>query len=241
MKFAAPLIPGRLIRRYKRFLADIELETGGEVTAHCANPGAMLGVSDPGSRVWVEPNSDPKRKLRYSWKLIELSAGHYAGIDTSIPNRVVNEALQAELIPGLTGDVRAEVRYGRNSRVDFLLTAPDGAKTFVEVKNVHLMREQGLAEFPDSVTTRGAKHLHDLAEEVEKGHRSLMLYCIQRTDCESLDFAGDLDPGYTKAFIEARSRGVEAIAWACRVTPSEITLDRPVPIRDTLAPTEEPD
>lgn len=241
MKFATSLIPGRLIRRYKRFLADIELERGGIITAHCANPGAMLGVADPGARVWVEPNDDPNRKLKYSWKLIELPGGHWAGIDTGVPNRVVAEALAAGRIPGLSGDVRAEVRYGKNSRVDFLVTSPDGALTFVEVKNVHLMRGRGLAEFPDSVTTRGAKHLRDLADEVEKGHRAMMLYCIQRTDCDRLDFACDLDPGYCRAFVDAAARGVEAIAWSCRITQTEIVLDRPLPIRETLAPTQEPD
>ncbi|MEM8792865.1 MAG: DNA/RNA nuclease SfsA [Pseudomonadota bacterium] len=236
MKFETPLIPGRLIRRYKRFLADIELEDGREVTAHCANPGAMLGVADPGSRVWVAPNDDPKRKLKFSWKLVELGGGHFAGIDTSVPNRVVGEALAAGLIPGLEGKIRAEVKYGANSRVDFLVTGADGAKTFVEVKNVHLMREEGLAEFPDSVTARGAKHLRDLAAEVAAGHRAVMLYCVQRTDCARLDFAGDLDPAYLAAFIEARAAGVEAIAWACRISTAEIVLDRPLAIRDTPAP-----
>ncbi|MEM9044539.1 MAG: DNA/RNA nuclease SfsA [Pseudomonadota bacterium] len=235
MKFETPLIHGRLIRRYKRFLADIELEDGREVTAHCANPGAMLGVADPGARVWVEPNDDPKRKLKFSWKLIELSDGHFAGIDTSVPNRVVGEALAAGMIPGLEGDVRAEVKYGKNSRVDFLLTS-GGSKTFVEVKNVHMMREQGLAEFPDTVTTRGAKHLGDLAAEDANGHRAVMLYCIQRTDCDRLDFAGDLDPGYLSAFIGAKAAGVEAIAWTCRISTTEIVLDHPVTIMETPRP-----
>lgn len=230
MKFATPLIPGRLIRRYKRFLADIELESGQEVIAHCANPGAMLGVATPGARVWVEPNDDPKRKLKFSWKLIDLGGGHLAGIDTGVPNRVVEEALQVGQIPGLEGSVRAEVRYGTNSRVDFLLTGPEGAKTFVEVKNVHLMRQFGLAEFPDSVTRRGAKHLADLTAEVAAGNRAIMLYCIQRTDCERLDFAGDLDPAYRAAYLTARAEGVEAIAWTCQISTEEIVLDRPIEI-----------
>ncbi|MBY8976099.1 DNA/RNA nuclease SfsA [Rhodobacteraceae bacterium NNCM2] len=236
MKFTTPLIPGRLLRRYKRFLADIEMETGAQITAHCANPGAMLGVADPGSRVWVERNDDPKRKLKYSWKILETGNGHLVGIDTGVPNRVVAEALQAGQIPGLAGEVRAEVRYGANSRVDFLVTAPDGAKIFVEVKNVHLMRRPGLAEFPDSVTKRGAKHLADLSAEVAAGHRAVMLYCVQRTDCDEMGFAGDLDPGYLTAFIDARKSGVEAIAWACRISTAEITLDRPLPIIENSPP-----
>ncbi|MEM7507221.1 MAG: DNA/RNA nuclease SfsA [Pseudomonadota bacterium] len=228
MKFAAPLIPGRLIRRYKRFLADIELETGEEVTAHCANPGAMLGLNEPGLRVWVEPNDNPKRKLKYAWRLVQMD-GHFAGIDTSVPNRVVGEALRAGLIPGLHGPVRAEVPYGTNSRVDFLL----GEGTFVEVKNVHLMRDRGLAEFPDCVTARGAKHLHELAAQVASGKRAVMLYCIQRTDCTRMRLARDLDPGYHAAYLTARRAGVEAIAWTCRIARDEIFLDRPIPIEET--------
>lgn len=237
MNFATTLVPGRLLRRYKRFLADIELETSETVTAHCANPGAMLGVADPGARVWVEPNQDPKRKLKYSWKILEVGNGHLVGIDTGVPNRVVGDALRAGLIPGLAGDVRAEVRYGTNSRVDFLITSPNGAQTFVEVKNVHLMRTRGLAEFPDCATARGVKHLGDLAREVQNGHRSVMLYCVQRTDCGEMALAGDLDPAYMLAFQEARRAGVEAIAWACRISTDEIALDHPLPIRENCART----
>ena len=226
MKFQTPLIPGRLIRRYKRFLADILLEDGREVTAHCANPGAMLGVAEPGNRVWVEPNDDPRRKLKFSWKLIEIGAG-FAGIDTSVPNKVAGEALRAGRIPGLHGEIRAEVPYGTNSRVDFM-----AGGTFVEVKNVHLMREPGLAEFPDCVTVRGAKHLDELAAQVAAGHRAVMLYVVQRTDCERLRFAADLDPGYYAAYLRARGQGVEAIAWSCEIDTAQITLDRPIPIED---------
>ena len=233
MLFETPLIPGRLIRRYKRFLADIELEDGRAITAHCANPGAMTGVADPGARVWVEPNDDPKRKLRFSWKLIEVAGGGLAGIDTGVPNRVVGEALAAARIPGLEGAVRAEVAYGSGSRVDFLVTGATGEKIFVEVKNVHLMRRPGLAEFPDSVTARGAKHLGDLAGEVAKGRRAVMLYCVQRADCGRMGFADDIDPRYFAAFVAARRAGVEALAWACRISTAEIVLDRPIAIRET--------
>ncbi|MEL6478718.1 MAG: DNA/RNA nuclease SfsA [Pseudomonadota bacterium] len=224
MEFSRPLVTGRFLRRYKRFLADIELECGTEVTAHCANPGSMLSLNTPGQRVWLEPNDDPKRKLRYSWKLVETARG-MAGIDTSVPNKVVGEALRAGRIPGLDGPIRAEVPYGTNSRVDFL-----AGETFVEVKNVHLMRQNGLAEFPDCVTERGAKHLRELAAQVAQGRRAVMLYCIQRTDCSRMALAGDLDPGYRAAYLAARAAGVEAIAWACRITTAEISLDRPIPI-----------
>jgi len=231
MDFERPLIPGRLLRRYKRFLADIELASGETVTAHCANPGAMTGLNLPGLRVWLEPNDDPARKLRYGWRLVELG-GHWAGIDTAVPNRVVGEALAAGRVPGLAayGQVRPEVRYGRNSRVDFLLTGEGLPDAYVEVKNVHLMREAGLAEFPDSVTARGAKHLDELAAVVAAGHRAVMLYCVQRTDCTRMALAADIDPGYAAAFARARKAGVEAIAFACAISPTGIALDRPVPI-----------
>ena len=231
MNFASPLIPGRLVRRYKRFLADIELDSGETVTAHCANPGAMLGLNMPGLKVWVEPNDDPKKKLDYGWRLIAFR-DHWVGIDTTIPNKVVGEALRMRRIPGLAAypEVRPEVRYGANSRVDFLLTGAGLPDAYIEVKNVHLMREPGLAEFPDSVTKRGAKHLDELSAMVAAGHRAVMLYCVQRTDCDRLALAADFDPGYAVAFIRARAAGVEAMAWACAISTEEISLDRPVRI-----------
>ncbi|MGF1447302.1 MAG: DNA/RNA nuclease SfsA [Pikeienuella sp.] len=235
MQFSQPLIPGRLIVRYKRFLADVALEESGEtVTAHCANPGAMLGVCEPGARVWLEPSDNPKRKLRFSWRLIELPGGHWAGIDTSVPNRVVGEALAAGQIPELAGlsEIRAEVKYGQSSRIDFLGLTQEGRRTYIEVKNVHLRRSGDWAEFPDSVTTRGAKHLDELASMVGQGHRAVMLYCVQRDDCNRLRLAADLDPGYAAAFARARVAGVEAIAWACRLSRREIVLDRPLPIAE---------
>lgn len=232
MQFAETLIPARLIRRYKRFLADIELEDGSVVTAHCANPGSMMGLAEPGMRVWVEPNDDPKKKLKHGWRLVELPGGHWAGIDTAVPNRVVGEALRAARVAGLGAytSVRPEQRYGENSRIDFLLEGEGLPPAYVEVKNVHLMREAGLAEFPDSVTTRGAKHLGELARVAADGARAVMLYCIQRTDCTRMALADDIDPGYASAFRAARAAGVEAMAIACAISPGEITLDRAIPI-----------
>ena len=221
MDFDRALIPGKLIRRYKRFLADVELADGQTVTAHCANPGAMLGVQDAGATVWLEPNDNPKRKLKYAWKLIELPGGHMAGIDTGVPNRVVGEALAAGAIPELAGypTIRPEQRYGTNSRIDFLLTAPDRPDCYVEVKNVHLMRTPGLAEFPDSVTKRGAKHLDDLAAEVARGHRAVMLYILQRSDCDRMTLAGDIDPTYLSTFVKAAAAGVEALTYRGNYPP----------------------
>lgn len=229
MRFARPLVPGTLVRRYKRFLAYIRLEDGREVTAHCANPGAMTGLAEPGLRVWLEPNDDPRRKLRFGWKLVELGGGHWAGIDTGVPNRVVGEALRAGALPVFSGAVRAEVRYGARSRVDFLLTE-DGRQTWVEVKNVHLRRCDDLAEFPDCVTARGARHLDDLAAMAAAGHRAVMVYLIQRTDCARLGFAADIDPVYARRFVRARAAGVEAMAWTCHIGPDGVRLGAQVPV-----------
>ncbi len=231
MRFADPLLPGRLRRRYKRFLADVELESGEVVTAHCPNPGSMLGLADPGLKVWLSPARNPQRKLRFSWELVELD-GLQVGINTGHPNGIVAEALAAARIPELAGyaSTRREVRYGRNSRIDLLLE--DGARPacYVEVKNVHLLRRPGVAEFPDSVTTRGTKHLGELAEMAESGQRAVMLYLVQRGDCERVEIAADIDPAYDRALREARERGVEALCYACRVSPESIELERALPL-----------
>lgn len=228
MDFAKPLVPGRLLRRYKRFLADVELEDGRVVTAHCANPGAMLGLNEPGSRIWLEPNENPARKLKFTWRLVDLPGGYRAGIDTGIPNQIIAEALADRSIPELDHEgVRAEQRYGANSRIDFLLDGP--RQTYVEVKNVHLMREDGLAEFPDCVTARGAKHLGELAAMVADGHRAVMLYVVQRDDCDRMALAADLDPRYAEAFLQARRAGVEAIVYRAILSTERITLGPALP------------
>ena len=226
MDFAQPLLRGRLLRRYKRFFADVMLDDGREVVAHCANTGAMLGLNAPGTIVWVEPNDDPKRSLRFGWRLVELPGGHWAGIDTAAPNRIVGEALRAGAVPALAGydSIRAEVRYGAASRVDFLCEGPGLAPAYVEVKNVHLRRSEDWAEFPDSVTARGARHLEELAGMVATGARAVMLYVVQRTDCARMRLAADLDPAYAAAFAAARAAGVEAVAHGTRISTSGITL-----------------
>ena len=233
MRFQTPLVPARLIRRYKRFLSDVVLEADGrEVVAHCPNPGAMLGLADRGMRVWVEPNDDPKKKLKYGWRLVELEGGHLAGIDTGVPNKVVGEALRQGSVPGLeayTG-VRAEVKYGENSRIDFLLTEPGLPDAYVEVKNVHLRRTGDLAEFPDCVTTRGAKHLGELSAMVAAGHRAVMLYLVQRTDCAAFDLARDLDPAYGAAFDAARDAGVEVLAMGTRIHHAGVEMGDPIKV-----------
>lgn len=233
MKFHAPLIKGTLVRRYKRFLADVLLEDGREVTAHCANPGAMLGLMEPGSDVWLSPAANPDRKLKYSWELLRVGDG-LVGINTSLPNAIVTEAIENGKIPELTGydNLRREVKYGQNSRIDILLES-DGKPPcyvppcYVEVKNVHLRRGEP-AEFPDSVTKRGAKHLVELGDMAEAGNRAVMFYLIQREDCDSFKIAADIDPGYDAGLKVAISRGVEILCYRCKLSTEEILLDRPI-------------
>ena len=231
MRFQTPLVPARLIRRYKRFLADVRLEESGrEVTAHCPNPGAMLGLADPEMRIWLEPNDDPKKKLKFGWRLAEVQNGHLVGIDTGIPNKVVGDALRSGKIPALAeyADVKPEQRYGKNSRIDFLLTNPALPDAYVEVKNVHLRRAGDLAEFPDCVTERGAKHLVELSEMVKNGHRAIMLYLVQRTDCTRFSLARDLDPGYAYAFDKARATGVEVMVYGTKITTQGVSIGAPL-------------
>lgn len=233
MRFPVPLVPGRLLRRWNRFLSEVELEDGsGVVRAHCPNPGSMIGLAEPGMRVWLEPNDDPKRKLRYGWRLVELPGGHWSGIDTAVPNRVVKEALGAGAVAELAdyGTVRPEVRYGERSRVDFLLTASGLPDAYVEVKNVHLRREDDWAEFPDSVTARGARHLDELSAMVAAGHRAVMLYLVQRTDCARLKMAGDLDPAYADAFARAAAAGVEMLCYGTRIDREGVWLGPRLPV-----------
>jgi sugar fermentation stimulation protein A len=229
MHFRAPLVPGTLIQRYKRFLADVRLDCGALTTAHCANSGSMLGLKQPGSRVWLAPAVNPKAKLAWSWELIEaeLPGGRQmVGINTSNPNRLMEEAVLAGVIPELAGyaGLRRE-----SSRVDALLTDAGRPDCFVEVKNCHLMRTAGLAEFPDCVTERGAKHLVELAREAAAGKRAVMLFIVQM-QADAFSLAGDLDPGYARAFAIARSAGVEALAYTCRLAPDSIRVDRRIPI-----------
>ncbi|WP_238365560.1 DNA/RNA nuclease SfsA [Mesobacterium pallidum] len=232
MRFQTPLVPARLVRRYKRFLADCTLEDGTEVTAHCANPGSMMGLAEPGMRIWLEPNDDPKKKLKYGWRLVEHEGGHFTGVDTSVPNRALRGALEAGVVPGLSGydTVRPEVTYGVGSRIDFLLTGAGRPDCYVEVKSVTLSRQPGLAEFPDSVTARGTKHLGELAAMVTEGHRAVMLYLVQRTDAARFTLAEDIDPAYAAAFRAARDAGVEAICIGTTITPEGVEVADPIPI-----------
>lgn len=233
MRFQTELVPARLLRRYKRFLADCTLDDGREVTAHCANPGSMMGLAEPGMRIWLEPNDDPKRKLNYGWRLVDHENGHFTGVDTALPNRAVKAALMAGQVPALAkyGTVRPEVKYGENSRIDFLLTQAGLPDAYVEVKSATLSRTPGLVEFPDSVTARGAKHLAELAQMARAGHRAVLLYLVQRTDCTAFSVAGDIDPAYAAAFAAARAAGLETLVIGTHISPQQVTLGTELPLK----------
>ncbi|MFS4580959.1 DNA/RNA nuclease SfsA [Phaeobacter sp. C3_T13_0] len=230
MRFQTPLLPAVLIRRYKRFLADCQLPDGREVTAHCANPGSMMGLAEPGSPVWLEPNDDPKKKLKYGWRLVETADGALVGVDTSVPNRALKIALEAQQIAALAAyeTVQAEIKYAEKSRIDFLLSQPGLPDCYVEVKSVTLSRRSGLAEFPDSVTARGAKHLGNLAEMCRAGHRAVLLYLFQRGDCDRFEIARDIDPNYAAAWESAAAAGVERLVIGTHVTPEGVEITGPV-------------
>ena len=235
MRFAAPLIPATLVKRYKRFLADVTMPDGSAITVHVANPGAMTGLATPGARVWLSKSDKAGRKLPHSWELVEADFGRgleLVGVNTAHPNPLVGAALAAGAIPELSGydTIRREVKYGKNSRVDFLLESAKRPPCYVEIKNVHLMRKAGLAEFPDSRTERGAKHLDELGDMVEQGHRAVMLFLIQIGSATRFKLARDIDPKYGAAYDRARLRKVEAMAWKCAITREGIEVATPVPI-----------
>jgi sugar fermentation stimulation protein A len=235
MQFVSKLIPATLARRYKRFLADVVLDNGDMMTVHVANPGAMTGLDRPFSRIWISNSDNPMRKLPFSWELVEGDFGagpELVGVNTANPNMLVADVLGTGLIPELRdyASVRREVKYGTNSRVDFLLESKGRRPCYLEVKNVHLMRKPGLAEFPDCVTARGAKHLGELATVVAGGARAVQLYIIQIPSADRFAVAREIDPAYAAAFDRARARGVEMLAWRCAVTVEGIEIAAPVPI-----------
>lgn len=233
MKFETPLVRGRLIKRYKRFLADVKLDSGKTITASCANTGSMLGLLHEDVPVWLSEHDSPTRKYRHTWEMVENDMGEgpvMVGINTAHPNKIVAEALEQKRIKPLAGyqTQRREVKYGKNSRIDILLEDPKKGRCYVEVKNVHLSRKKGTAEFPDSVTARGTKHLNELADMVRDGHRAVMVYLIQRADAKRFSLADDIDPDYASAFAKAMDAGVEALAYRCKLDADGIAFDRAV-------------
>ena len=226
MDFPSPLARGRLISRYKRFFADVVLDDGTEITAHCPNPGAMLGLNAPGLPCWLSKSDDPKRKLAHTLELVEVDGG-LVGINTMHPNRIVAEALAGDLIPELAGyqTHRREVKYGEASRVDFLLTSPDRPSCWLEIKNCHLSRGGGLAEFPDCVAARSSKHLRELAAMVRAGDRAVVLFVVQRTDCDRFSACAELDPVFARTLAEVAEAGVEVLVYACAIDERQVVLE----------------
>jgi len=236
MDFETPLLRGRLIKRYKRFLADIELPDGETITATCPNTGSMKGLTTPGSTVWLSTSDSPTRKYRHTWELVEHDLGKgptVVGINTNHPNKLVTEAIEAGRIAPLKGygSLRREVKYGsENSRIDILMEDARKGTCYVEVKNVHLRRTGDWAEFPDSVTARGTRHLGDLQAVAARGARAVMLYLVQRTDCARFRLAADLDPAYAAAFDAARAHGVEALCYGTAISETGVRLGDRLPV-----------
>jgi sugar fermentation stimulation protein A len=233
MRFPSPLLPATLVRRYKRFLFDALLDDGTPITGSCPNTGSMLGLTAPGSQIWLTEHEGGSRKYRHALELVAAD-GTLVGINTGRPNRLAEEAILAGLVSDLAdyAVLRREQKYGVNSRVDILLDDPARGRAYVEVKNVHFMRACGLTEFPDSVTARGAKHLDELAAMAEAGHRAIMLFVVQRGDCHRLKICRDLDPTYCAAFDRATARGVEAYAVRCQISPDAIIPAGLIPIEE---------
>lgn len=229
-----PLTEGLLIKRYKRFLADVDFN-GSVETVHCPNPGAMTGLKEPGMRVWCSTSDNPNRKLKKTLELVEAD-GIMVGINTNMPNKLVHEALQNGVLTPFADypDITPEFTYTKGTRFDFKISQNNGINMMLEVKNVHLARPDGphpgMAEFPDSVTARGAKHLNILADIAQRGEKAAMLYVIQRGDTSSFTLADDIDPVYAEAFIKARNAGVEIHAWQCHIDKTEITISKPVTV-----------
>lgn len=231
MIFEPPLIPGTLIRRYKRFLADIKLADGTEITASVPNTGSMLGLTTPGSNVWLSVNHDGKRKYPHALQLVEADET-IVGINTHLPNKLTEEAIKSGMVDDLSSykTLKREQKYGQNSRIDILLEDEVKGTAYVEVKNVHFVRRPGIAEFPDTVTERGAKHLRELSAMVREGHRAIMVYLIQRNDCEMLQLCKDMDLNYFQEFERAAHAGVEAYAIRCHIGVKAIVPEKLVPI-----------
>ena len=231
MKIAPPLLPATFERRYKRFFADVRTQSGELLTIHCPNTGSMKNCLVEGSACWYSLSDNPKRKLPGTLEIVTTSEGHLAEVNTARPNYLVRELIEAGLVPQLQGysQIRSEVRYGEEkSRIDLLLEDESLGQCYVEVKNVTLDMGEGLATFPDAVTSRGTKHLRELMAMVTAGHRALLFFCVQLTGVERMEVAADIDPVYAATLAEAVAAGVEIIAWRASLGAGEIVLDQPV-------------
>lgn len=232
MDFPVPLIEGRLIKRYKRFLSDVELPSGEVVVAHCPNTGSMKRCQQDSARVWLSKSANPKRKLGYTWELVEVDGEHLACINTGLPNKLVGEAIANGVVSELTGyaELKAEVKYGEKSRIDWLLTGGEGQKCYVEVKNVTLLEEDGKGYFPDAVTDRGRKHLYELAKMVEEGHRAVLFFCVSHSGIDSVSPAIHIDEKYALAFAEVIKKGVEVLAYKVDITTEKMLVSHSIPV-----------
>lgn len=232
MTFDKPLLQGTLIRRYKRFLADVEMADGTVVTAHTPNTGSMLGCCTPGSKVWLSESDKPGRKYRHGWELVEAAPRILVGINTGLANGLVSEAVTGGVITELQGydGLRREVPYGNeNSRIDMLLEGGPRPDCYVEVKNVTLA-EDGIAWFPDAVSKRGSKHLRELEAVCRKGGRGVIVFCVQRGDVAEFRPADHIDSEYGATFRRALDGGVEALAYRARISDRAISLETPLPV-----------
>lgn len=231
MRFEPQLIHGVLIQRYKRFLADIRLDSGIEITAHCPNPGSMKTCAEPGWEVWVSPANNPKRKLKWTLELIDSPTARIL-VNTQRPNALVADAVLAQEIPSLAGysTLKREVRYGSKSRIDLLLCEPSRPDCYVEIKNVSMLHKPGVAAFPDSVTKRGTKHLHELVDMVKEGHRAVQFFLVSRTDVDCVVPAETIDPTYAEALRWAANQGVEVIAHRTIISEEELTVGEAIPV-----------
>lgn len=235
MEFANKLIKGTLLKRYKRFLADVQLENGQVVIAHCPNTGAMTGCAEPGYEVWLSESNNPKRKLAYTWELAVNQQGHWIGINTNNANKLVAEALAENALPELQGydQIRSEVKYGQeNSRIDFLLQDSIGDEIkpdcYVEVKSVTLLQNK-LGLFPDAKTLRGQKHLRELADAAKQGKRAVLLYCVQHTGIKNVNVAWHIDPKYAQELEEAILSGLQVLCYSVKITKEKTFINQRIP------------
>lgn len=231
VKFAQPLIPARLIKRYKRFLADVVIEDGQPLTVYCPNTGSMLNCAEPNSQVWMSHTNNAKRKYAYTWQLVENGPGEIACIHSALANQVVKEALENGKIAELAGydDLQSEVRYGEeNSRIDLLLSRGE-ERCYVEIKCVTLHMGDGLGLFPDAVSARGSKHLRELAVMKAQGHRAVLLFCVQNSAIERVAAAAEIDANYAQTLEEVVAAGVEVLVYNSSISPLQIALDKRLP------------
>tara|TARA_R110002167_G_scaffold10300_6_gene47529 strand:- start:1499 stop:2203 length:705 start_codon:yes stop_codon:yes gene_type:complete len=230
MQFSSTLIQGTLIKRYKRFLADVELADGSIVIAHCPNTGAMTGCAEPGWKVWLSPSNNPKRKLLYTWEVVLTDQHHWIGINTHKANVLVKEAIQENRIAELVGyqTLKAEVKFGEeNSRIDFLLTDHKKADCYIEVKSVTLLDDKA-GYFPDAKTLRGQKHLRELSIIASQGKRAVLFFCVQHSGIQSVQVAKHIDPDYAMELKQAMLNGVQILCYGCEISSEKIHINQPL-------------